>query len=34
LTYFLFDASGMAKRFVAELGGDAVDLIFDKAWPI
>lgn len=34
MTYFLFDASGIAKRFVAELGGDAIDLIFDKAWPI
>jgi predicted nucleic acid-binding protein len=30
----LFDASALAKRFVAEIGSDAVDLIFDKAWPV
>jgi predicted nucleic acid-binding protein len=34
LNYFLFDASALAKRFVAEIGSDAVDLIFNKVWPV
>jgi hypothetical protein len=34
MTYFLFDASGLAKRYVPELGRNVVHLIFDKAWPL
>jgi len=34
LTYFLFDASALAKRYVFELGRNVVDLIFDRAWPV
>ena len=34
MTYFLFDASGLAKRYVPELGRDVIHLIFDKAWPL
>jgi predicted nucleic acid-binding protein len=33
VTYFLFDASGLAKRYVPELGRNVIHLIFDKTWP-
>ena len=33
MNYFFFDASALAKRYIAEIGSDAVDLIFNKTAP-